>query len=106
MVKTSPSNAEGAGLIPDQGAKFSHAWWRKNQNIKKRSNVVTSLIKTLKIVHIKENLLKRERERLRVRLRVGQCRSNVDPEKQYHSRGVQGGDGGNVMKEIREENFL
>ena len=36
VVKTSPSNAEGAGSIPDQGAKIPHASWPKNQNIKQK----------------------------------------------------------------------
>ena len=34
VVKTSPSNAGGAGLIPGQGTKIPHASWPKNQNIK------------------------------------------------------------------------
>ena len=35
MVKTSPSNAGGAGSIPGLGAKIPpHASWPKNQNIK------------------------------------------------------------------------
>ena len=36
MVKTSPSNAGGAGLIPGWGAKIPHASWPKNQNIKQK----------------------------------------------------------------------
>ena len=36
MVKTSPSNAGGASLIPGQGAKIPHALWPKNQNIKQK----------------------------------------------------------------------
>ena len=36
MVKTSPSNAGGAGLIPRQGAKISHDLRPKNQNIKQK----------------------------------------------------------------------
>ena len=36
MVKTSPSNAEGAALIPGQGAKILRASWPKNQNIKQK----------------------------------------------------------------------
>ena len=36
MVKTSPSNAEVAGLIPDWGAKITHAWGGKKQNIKQK----------------------------------------------------------------------
>ena len=52
MVKTSPSNVGGVGLIPGQGAKISHALWPKNQNFF-LSNIVTNSIKTLEIVHIK-----------------------------------------------------
>ena len=36
MVKTSLSNAEGAGSIPGQGAKIPHAQRPKNQNIKQK----------------------------------------------------------------------
>ena len=36
VVKTSPSNAEGVGLIPGQGAKIPHALWPENQNIKQK----------------------------------------------------------------------
>ena len=36
MVKTSPSNAGGAGSIPGQGAKIPHASWPKNQNIEQK----------------------------------------------------------------------
>ena len=36
MVKTSPSNAWGAGLIPDWGSKISHALGPKTQNIKRK----------------------------------------------------------------------
>ena len=34
VVKTSPSNAMGAGSIPGGGAKIPHASQPKNQNIK------------------------------------------------------------------------
>ena len=34
VVKTLPSNAEGAGLIPGFGAKIPRALQPKNQNIK------------------------------------------------------------------------
>ena len=34
VVKTSPSNAVGAGSIPGWGAKIPHASGPKNQNIK------------------------------------------------------------------------
>ena len=36
MVKTSSSNAEGAGSIPGQGAKIPYASRPKNQNIKQK----------------------------------------------------------------------
>ena len=36
MVKTSPSNAGGASLIPGQGAKIPYASRPKNQNIKQK----------------------------------------------------------------------
>ena len=36
VVKTLPSNAGGAELIPDQGTKIPHALWPKNQNIKQK----------------------------------------------------------------------
>ena len=39
MVKTSPSNAGGAGSIPGRGAKIPHALWPKNQNIKNKKMV-------------------------------------------------------------------
>ena len=42
-VKTSPSNAESAGLILGQRAKIPYVSWPKN-----RSNIVTNSIKTLK----------------------------------------------------------
>ena len=54
-VKTSPSNAGGAGSIPGWGAKTPPALRPKNQNIKHRSNIVTNSIRTLKMVYIKKN---------------------------------------------------
>ena len=36
MVKTLPSNAGGAGLIPGQGAKIPRASRPKNQNIEQK----------------------------------------------------------------------
>ena len=36
MVKNSPSNAVGAGLIPGQGAKIPYASRPKSQNIKQK----------------------------------------------------------------------
>ena len=32
-VKTSPSNAGGAGLVPHLGAEIPHASWPKNRSI-------------------------------------------------------------------------
>ena len=55
VVKTSPSNAGGAGLIPGQGGKISHASSPKKLKHKNRNNIATNLMKTLKTVHIKEN---------------------------------------------------
>ena len=42
-------------MIPGQEAKIPHVSWPKNQIIKNRSNIVTNSIKTLKMVHIKNN---------------------------------------------------
>ena len=37
VVKTSPSNAGGAGLIPSWGASIPHAsWQKKNQHIEQK----------------------------------------------------------------------
>ena len=36
VVKTLPSNADGVGSIPGQGAKIPHASWPRNQNIKQK----------------------------------------------------------------------
>ena len=36
VVKTSPSNAVGAGSIPSWGIKIPHASWPKHQNIKQK----------------------------------------------------------------------
>ena len=51
VVKTSPSNSGSVGLIPGQEAKMPHASEAKTQN---RSNIVTSSIKTLKMIHTKK----------------------------------------------------
>ena len=47
MVRTLPSNANGAGSIPGQGAKIPHAPWPESQN---RSRIVTDSIKTIKFL--------------------------------------------------------
>ena len=57
VVKTLPSNAGGAGLIPGQGARIPYAWQPKNQKRKNRSNIVTDSIKTVKAVHFKKKKL-------------------------------------------------
>ena len=36
MVKPSPPNVRGAGLIPGWGTEIPHASWPKNQNIKQK----------------------------------------------------------------------
>ena len=36
VVKTSPSSAGRAGLIPGRGARIPHASWPKNQDIKQK----------------------------------------------------------------------
>ena len=36
MVKTSPSKAEDAGLLPGWGTKIPHALWSESQNIKQK----------------------------------------------------------------------
>ena len=46
VVNTLSSNAEGAGSIPDRGAKIEYAPWPRNQDINNISNIVTNSIKT------------------------------------------------------------
>ena len=48
VVKTSPSNAEGAGSIPGWGVQIPHASWLKNQNISNKSNILTDSMKDFK----------------------------------------------------------
>ena len=54
VVKTSPSNAGGVGLIPGQEAKIPYALWPKKQNIKQKQYCKKNSVKTLKMVHIKK----------------------------------------------------
>ena len=54
MVKALPSNAGSVGSFPGQRTKIPHASWPKNQNINKRSNIVTNSIMTFKMVYIKK----------------------------------------------------
>ena len=62
VVKTSPSNAGGAGLIPDWELR-SHTPCGENKNQikhKNRRSMVTNSIKALKrMAHIKKNPLKK-----------------------------------------------
>jgi len=61
VVKTSPPNAGGAGLIPGQGDKMPHTSWpkkKKKQNINYRSNIVTDSMKSFQMGHVKKNILK------------------------------------------------
>ena len=54
VFRTLPSNAGSASLIPGQGTMIPYALWLKKQNktkpkiFKKRSNIVTNSIKSLK----------------------------------------------------------
>ena len=61
MIKTLPSNAGGAGSIPGQGVRIPYASWWKNKKPENRNNIVTNLVKTLKMVHIKKAILKNKR---------------------------------------------
>ena len=56
VVKTSPSNAGDAGLIPDEAAKIPHASRTKNQNIKQKQHC-NKFSKTFKMVHTKKKKL-------------------------------------------------
>ena len=57
-VKTSPSNAGAAGLIPGQEAKILHALCQKTKT-QNRSNIVTNSIRTFKMILIKKIFKKR-----------------------------------------------
>ena len=54
MVKTSPSNAAGAGLIPGLGAKIPRASRPENQNIKQKQYCNKFSKNFIKMVHIKK----------------------------------------------------
>ena len=53
-VKTSPSNAGSADLIPGCGAKIPHTLQPKNQNVKQKQ-YCTKFNKDFKVVHLKIN---------------------------------------------------
>lgn len=48
-LKTFPYSAGGVGSMPGGGAKIPYASLPSNQNIHNRSNLVTNLIKALKM---------------------------------------------------------
>ena len=52
MIKTSPFNAGGAGLIPG-GELRSHPFCGRRKKTNKTEVIFSSSIKTLKMVHIK-----------------------------------------------------
>ena len=60
VVKTSPSNAAGAGSVPGRGAKIPHASRPKNQNIKQKQYCNTFNKDFKKMVHIKKKILKKK----------------------------------------------
>ena len=61
MVGTLPSNAGGASSIPGWGTGVPHDSQSRNQNLRNRSNVLPSSIKTLKMnyIYIYKDLLKK-----------------------------------------------
>ena len=60
MVKTSPVNGGGVGSIPGQGAKIPYASRPENQK-NHGGKIMTNLIKTLKMIHIKKKKKKRKK---------------------------------------------
>ena len=72
MIKTLPSSAGGAGLIPGQESrshmphdqKKTKQPFKKKKRKEKTSNIVTNLTKTLKTVHTKKTLQKNKRSRV------------------------------------------
>ena len=58
MVKTLLSNAEGAGSTPGQEAKVLMPLGQKSKT-ENRSNIVTNLIRTFQMVHVKKKIFKK-----------------------------------------------
>ena len=54
VVKTSPSNAENAFLIPGQGTRSHVPQGHKTKTKIFGGNIVTNAMKTLKMVHLKK----------------------------------------------------
>ena len=67
MIKTLLFNAEGAGLILDQGAKIPHALRPKNQDLKQKQ-YCSKFNKTLKMVQMKNIFIKRDSENSRAEI--------------------------------------
>ena len=67
MVKTLLFNVEGAGLIPGQGAKIPRALRPKNQDLK-QNQYCSKFNKTLKMVQMKKNFIKRDSENSRAEI--------------------------------------
>ena len=57
VVKDLTANAGTHIQISGQGTNISHAWWPKNQSIKKKK--YCNKLKTFTVVHIKNNLKKK-----------------------------------------------
>ena len=65
VVKTLPSKAGVAGTILDRGVKIPHALQpiiQKHYLQKRRCNIVTNSIKSLKLVHIKKIFKKNKKK--------------------------------------------
>ena len=63
VIKTSPSNSEGVGSIPGQGAKIPHSSWPRKKKTYNRSNTVTNSIKTFLMVNVKKIFKKKKKTR-------------------------------------------
>ena len=61
MVKTSPSKAEDAGLLPGWGTKIPHALWSESQNIKQKE-YCSKFNKNKKSFTLKKKSLKKEKK--------------------------------------------
>ena len=61
VVKTSPSNAGGAGSIPGWGAEIAHASWPKNQSIKQEQYCNKFNKDFKKMVHVKKIFKKKKK---------------------------------------------
>ena len=62
VVKTSPSNAGVATLIPSLGAKIPHVLWPKHQNIKQKLSLYKFKKDFKNYPHAKKTLKKKKHE--------------------------------------------